>query len=156
MFKKGTIIGIIAVASLGVLLFSIHTSRATFGDVTTFIGELYSGDGEQAVDAYFDFPEGITTDGSGNFYLADTYNNVIRKIATNGIVSTFAGTGSTGLTNGSTSVAEFNLPREVAFDDAGNMFVADSGNNVIRKISRGAVTTLVSTDLSNPQGLVAY
>lgn len=156
MLKKGIILGIVAVASLGVLLFGIHASRATFGDVTTLVGELYSGDGGQAVNAYFDFPEGMTTDTSGNFYLADTYNNVIRKIATNGIVSTFAGTGSTGLTNGSTSAAEFNLPREVAFDSAGNMYVADSGNNVIRKISGGTVSTLVSSGLINPQGLIVY
>ncbi|MFA6908587.1 MAG: hypothetical protein WC289_01745, partial [Patescibacteria group bacterium] len=134
-------------------VFGVPVSQAAYGDVTTFIGKPYEGDGGQAVDAYFDFPDDVVADGSGNFYIADTYNNVIRKIDTAGIVSTVAGTGSAGLTNGATASAEFYLPRGIALDDSGNIYIADAGNNVIRKISGGTVSTLVSSGLNTPLGV---
>ncbi|MFA6391614.1 MAG: FG-GAP-like repeat-containing protein [Patescibacteria group bacterium] len=131
--------------------------NAAYGDTTTYVGKIYDGDGGSAVNAYFDFPEDITVDSSGNFYIADTYNNVIRKINTSNIVSTVAGTGSYGDVIGSKSVAEFALPRGVAVDGSGNVYVADTGNNKIKKISAGgSVTTLVSADLSNPEGVSVY
>lgn len=144
---------VIAAALIVATVFGVSTSLATYGDTVTFIGQLYDGDGEQAVDAYFDFPDDMVRDGSGVVYVADTYNNVIRSISTGGVVSTFAGTGSAGLVNGTAGNAEFYLPRGIAVDGSGNVYVADSGNNAIRKISGGSVTTLVSAGLSGPLGL---
>lgn len=151
------IIGIIlAIVLIGGFFVPKSMVQATYGDVTTYLGHIYGGDGGPALDAYLDFPEDIAVDASGNFFVADTYNNVIRKINSSGVISTLAGTGSNGLVNGAASAAEFTLPRGVALDGSGNVYVADTGNNVIRKISGGTVTTLVSSGLSGPEGLVVY
>ena len=145
---------------LGMLLMAFSyappTADAAFGNVSTFIGQISAGDGGQALNAYFDFPEDMAVDSTGNFYLADTFDHSIRKIATNGVVSTFAGTGSVGLINGANASAEFFSPRGIAVGSNGAVYVADSGNNVIRKISGGTVSTLVSSGLNNPQGLAVY
>jgi hypothetical protein len=96
--------------------------------------------------ARFAFPEGITCDTSGNIYVADTFNRTIRKIvASTAAVTTLAGlAGSSGSTDGTGSAARFNGPEGVACDTSGNIYVADSINNIIRKIvaSTGVVTTL--------------
>ncbi|HTA26239.1 MAG TPA: hypothetical protein VK809_00505, partial [Bacteroidia bacterium] len=97
-----------------------------------------------AFNAKFSNPLGICVDKVGNVYVADTYNNVIRKISTTGTVSTYAGTNSFGYVNGADSVAEFFAPTSLSIDAAGNIFVADEGNNAIRKIWAigDSVTTL--------------
>ena len=111
---------ILLVLFSGVLFMVPLLGQAAYGDAATFVGKIYDGDGGQALNAYFDFPEDITVDNSGNFYLADTYNNVVRKIAANGKVSTVAGSGSYGDKTGSASQAEFALLKGVAVDDSGN------------------------------------
>ncbi|MBI3956488.1 MAG: VCBS repeat-containing protein [Candidatus Kerfeldbacteria bacterium] len=129
------------------------TVRATYGDTSTFVGSVYDGDGGAASAALLDFAEDVTADGDGNFYVADTFNNAIRKIDTNEIISTLAG-GSFGLTDGTGSAAEFATPRGVAVDASGNVYVADTGNNAIRAISPlGVVSTLVSSGLASPYGV---
>lgn len=148
-----------ALTSLGIFLYSLIAERpeavraATYGDVSTFVGKLYDGDGGQALDAYFDFPEDLDVDASGNFYLPDTYNNVVRKIDSTGIVSTVSGTGSTGDADGAVLSAQFYQPRGIAIDASGNIFISDTGNNKVKKISGGVVTTLVASDLNTPLGL---
>jgi streptogramin lyase len=94
--------------------------------------------------AQFYSPRGVTVDGSGNVYVADSSNNTIRKITPAGVVTTFAGTaGSQGLTNGTGSAARFTDPYGIAVDSGGNLYIADTSNNAIRKItSAGVVTTL--------------
>jgi hypothetical protein len=94
--------------------------------------------------ARFNHPTGMATDGAGNVYVADTTNNTVRKITANGAVSTLAGLpGVSGSQDGTGSEALFNSPTGVAADNYGNVYVADTGNSVIRKISaNGAVTTL--------------
>ena len=82
---------------------------AAFGDTTTYVGQLKYGDGGYRTDAYFDFPEDIVSDGAGSFYLADTFNGVIRKINSNGVVSTVVGAGGYGDTTGSGSSTKFAL-----------------------------------------------
>lgn len=143
---------------LGTIIFIFPQEvKATYGDTTTFLGKIYDGDGKSAPEAYLDFPEDVKVDSSGNFYIADTYNNVIRKINSSGIISTLAGTGSYGLVNGASTSAEFALPRGVAVDSSGNVYVADSANNAVRKIdTHGLVSTLVSSGLNNPQGMVVH
>jgi sugar lactone lactonase YvrE len=95
--------------------------------------------------ATFAFPCGLTVDSNGYFYVADTGNNLIRKISPTGVVTTVAGTGVSGLVNGSVSNAHFYNPTGVAIDGNGILYVADMGNNVIRKIENGIVSTLAGS-----------
>lgn len=93
-------------------------------------------------DAQFNNPNAVAVDGIGNIYIADTNNHRIRKMTPVGVVTTFAGS-SQGFSNGTSSAAKFNFPMGVAADPSGNIYVADSGNNRIRKItSTGVVTTI--------------
>ena len=98
--------------------------------------------------ARFNSPFGVAVDGSGNVYVADTYNSTIRKINPAGSVSTLAGlAGNPGSDDGDPSTARFNFPSGVAADNAGTIYVADPGNAAIRKISStGIVTTLAVLD----------
>jgi streptogramin lyase len=93
----------------------------------------------------FSSPQGVATDSDGNVYVADTGNSTIRKITSTGVVTTLAGiAGMTGSTDGVGAAARFNSPVGVAVDGAGNVYVADTGNDLIRKITpSGAVTTIV-------------
>ncbi len=112
------------------------------GVVTTLAGGG-SGDGTGSA-AGFGCAFGVATDSGGNVYVADFLGNTIRKITPAGVVTTLAGSGSAGSADGTGSAASFNLPRGVATDSAGNVYVGDSGNNKIRKITpTGVVTTLV-------------
>ena len=92
----------------------------------------------------FNNPTGVAVDSAGNIYVADYGNNLIRKISPKGVVSTFAGSGYTGSVNATGVLASFNKPADVAVDASGNLYVADSGNNLIRKISSSAVTTTLA------------
>jgi hypothetical protein len=119
----------------------------TAGGVTTVAGSgtlpAGSADGVGGA-ARFNNPAGTAVDGNGNIYVADAGNSVIRKIAAGGTVTTFAGAaGATGTSDGVGSAARFNGPAGVAVDSAGNVYVADTNNNTIRKITAaGSVTTL--------------
>lgn len=91
----------------------------------------------------------ITKDPSGNYYVADANNNCIRKIDPSGVVSTFAGSGVKGKDDGAANVATFSYPTGVAADAAGNIYVADYGNHIIRKITpAGVVSTLAGNGFS--------
>jgi hypothetical protein len=102
-----------------------------------------SADGKGSA-AQFNFPQGVAVDLSGNVYVADSYNNTIRKVTPKGVVTTLAGlAGSAGDTNGTGSGALFDDPSGVAVDAFGNVYVADSTNELIRMVTpAGAVTTL--------------
>jgi sugar lactone lactonase YvrE len=117
---------------------------ATDGSVTTFAGSgsagFVNGTGPAAS---FQSPYGAAVDGQGSVYIADTLNHCIRKISPAGVVTTLAGTGVRGSTDGAAATASFSDPQGVAVDVNGNVYVADTGNNVIRKISPpGLVSTL--------------
>lgn len=114
--------------------------------VTTLAGSAGvtgSADGIGAA-ASFNSPQGIATDSAGNVYVGDTNNHTIRKITPAGVVSTLAGlAGVTGGADGTGATARFAFPRGVAADGAGNVYVADTNNSTIRKITpAGIVTTL--------------
>ncbi|MFL6247793.1 MAG: hypothetical protein ACJ74H_17345 [Thermoanaerobaculia bacterium] len=93
--------------------------------------------------ARFSGPEGITGDPAGNLYVADSFNHAIRMIAPGGVVTTLAGTGSSGNVNDTGTAASFNNPKGIVYDSvSGSLFVADYGNKVIRQITLpGAVVT---------------
>jgi|GEM_PF-1350957 len=118
------------------------------GVVTTFAGTVgkYGYQDGQGTSALFDRTDGIAVDQSGNVYVADNFNNRIRKISPTGLVSTLAGSGTMGSTNGQGTAASFNHPQGVAVDNLGNIFVADGSNNLIRKITpSGLVSTYAGT-----------
>ena len=92
--------------------------------------------------------QGVTVDPWGNIYIAEASGNLIRKITPDGTVSTMAGTGYTGSANGTGTAASFFYPQAIASDVAGNLFVADAGNNLIRKITpEGVVSTFAGSGL---------
>ena len=106
----------------------------------------FLGDGRRSDDSGLDvqFGGGLRFDGQGNLYVADTQNNRIRKVSTKGVITTFAGTGISGLLGdaGPATAADLSAPTAVAIDGSGNVFIADSGNGVIRKVDiTGTITT---------------
>ena len=118
---------------------------ASDGVITTVAGnglETYNGEGA-ATSYALNGPVSIAFDAAGNLFIADTLNNRIRKVTPSGIMSTFAGTGIPGWADGPAARAVFSYPKGIAFDSAGNLFIADPGNNLIRKIdTAGAVSTV--------------
>ena len=99
--------------------------------------------------ASFGNPYGVAVDAQGSVYVADQSQHRIRKVTASGLVSTFAGTGVAGFADGNAAVARFNSPNGVEVDAAGNVYVADSGNYRIRKITpAGIVDTFAGTSLS--------
>lgn len=105
-------------------------------DVTTIAGNGTIGNNNGiGSSANFNYPSGIAIDNSNNLFITDTNNNVIRKIDTNGNVSTFAGTGSQGFNNGAIDAATFRFPKGITIDQNGNLYITDNYNHSIRKIT---------------------
>ncbi|MEI7732004.1 MAG: immunoglobulin domain-containing protein, partial [Verrucomicrobiota bacterium] len=133
---------------------SNHTIRkiSTAGAVTTLAGSAGSSgsaDGNGSA-ARFYHPSGVAVDGSGNIYVADTYNNTIRKVSPTGVVTTLAGrAGSSGSTDGAGDAARFCYPNGVTVDESGNVYVADTLNQTIRKINPMGTATTVAGSAGN-------
>ncbi|WP_183575408.1 NHL repeat-containing protein [Mucilaginibacter sp. X5P1] len=140
----------------------INTTVSTLAG--SIAGGFFDGSGPSAL---FANPQGVVADAQGNVYVADGFNNRIRKITPAGVTTTYAGDGNAGFLNGPAATAEFYAPQGIAIDAQGNLFVADLGNNVIRKISTaGVVSTFCGNgtrgyvngadtlaEFNNPQGL---
>jgi len=163
--------GGIAVDGSGNLYFAdslsdcIRKVTASTGIITTVAGICdndgysgmggYSGDGGQATSAKLFFPQSVTVDGSGNLYIADSSNQVIRKVTTStGIITTFAGVCANLVNNfcwaggyagdgGAATSAKMSYPTGVAMDNAGNVYISDSNNHRVRKVAAG--TGIIST-----------
>ncbi|MEO6520878.1 MAG: MBG domain-containing protein [Mucilaginibacter sp.] len=120
------------------------------GVVSILAGGSQGSANGSGVNASFYYPYSITIDIPGNLYVADNANNLIRKVTPSGVVSTIAGSGFAGFANGTGSGASFNNPSGIVVDVAGNLYLADPGNNRIRKItSAGVVTTLAGNGVKN-------
>jgi streptogramin lyase len=144
-FYQPTAICLGAQGNFYVADFSNHKIRkiTPSGEVTTFAGSgvIGANDGN-GTSASFHYPADLVADSSGNIYVVDKENNKVRKITPSGDVSTFAGSGSQGSTDGIGVAASFNKPSGICIDDSGNFYISDQYNQKIRKItSTGMVST---------------
>jgi hypothetical protein len=130
------------------------------GIITTVAGtgvRGYSGDGGLATAATFDGVAGLVFDKTGNLYISDNYNHVVRKIsATTGIITTIAGTGTRGYSGdgGPATAANMNNPSGITIDRSGNLYISEITNNAIRRIDAitGIITTAAGTGASGYSG----
>jgi len=113
----------------------------------------YSGDGGPATSASLCQPAAVAVDSAGNLYIADTENNRIRKVS-GGTITTVAGNGAYGFSGdgGPATSASLNYPPGVVVDSVGNLYIADSGNNRIRKVSGGTITTVAGDGVDRFSG----
>ncbi len=136
-----------------------------------FLDGWYGGDGGPAVDARLNQPQGVAVDNKGNLFIADTFHSAIRKVDTNGNISTVAGLSPTAPgyriqgggysgDGGAAVRAALDLPEGIAVNDAGELFIADSGNDVVRKVdSAGRIFTITGEHIGSrgqwdgPEGL---
>jgi uncharacterized protein (TIGR03437 family) len=131
------------------------------GVITTVAGTGVSGffgDGGQATSAQLNYPNGLAVDKAGSLYIAESLGNRIRKVSANGIITTIAGTGATGYSDGPATSAVLDFPTQLAVDDAGNVYIADTFNGAIRVLQPVAATLIITTvnnSASNLPGSVA-
>jgi sugar lactone lactonase YvrE len=134
----------------------------TAGIMTTIAGNGtsgYSGDGGQATAAELNTPYKTVVDATGNIYIADFNNSVIRMVNTSGIISTIAGNGTRGYSGdcGQATAAELYAPDAIAFDNLGNLYIADENNSRIREVSSQTCTAMgIEQVKENNSNLLAY
>jgi uncharacterized protein (TIGR03437 family) len=150
--------GAVAVGAAGELYVADTENRrvrriGSDGVITTVAGTgifKYGGDGNAATSASLNFPRGVTVDAGGNVYIADTDSHRIRRVAPNGIITTVAGNGIRGFSGdgGPATQAQLNFPTGVAVDGAGNLYIADHDNNLVRKVSAlGVISTVAGNGM---------
>ncbi len=144
----------------------IRRVDAVTGAIFTVVGNgipAFSGDGGPATQASINTPSGLTMDGAGNIFFADTNSNAVRRVdAVSGVITTVAGTsGVEGYTGdgGAATAGKLSLPQGLAFDAAGNLYIGDTDNNVVRKVdaATGQISTYAGTGTAgyNGDGLAA-
>ncbi len=137
---------------LGFLFFMFSSVHAQI--ITTIAGCStggYSGDGGPATSAKLRGPVNIAVDMNGNLYISDSPNEVVRKVNTAGIISTFAGIGTAGFSgdNSPATAAKIYWPQSFAFDKKGNVYFLDQGNHRVRKVdAAGIITTFAGNGAS--------
>lgn len=137
----------------------IRKVTALTGIITTYAGTGtagYSGDGAPAIAARLNRPQGIHLASNGDLYIADALNSAIRKVAAGtGIITTSAGTGTAGFSGdgGAATSAQLNAPEAVHLNSVGDLYIADTGNNRIRRVvPGGTITTIVGTGAAGSAG----
>jgi len=124
------------------------------GVVTTFAGATTSGSSNgTGTAARFNLPASIAIDGSGNLYVADLSNNMIRKITSSAVVTTFAGSTTAGSSDGTGTAASFSAPNGISLNGSSNIFVADAGNSEVRMITSSGVVTTYDSGFTTPRGI---
>ncbi|MBN9383858.1 MAG: IPT/TIG domain-containing protein [Chitinophagaceae bacterium] len=132
-----------AIEALGINSFWYILNTSSVNTVSTLAGSTGGFADGQGTAALFNTPRHMVTDAQGNLYVADRYNNRIRKITPNGMVTTVAGNGTYGHRDGPAAAAMFEFPEGLAIDAQGNLYTSELNSNSIRKISTtGTVTTL--------------
>ena len=137
---------------------SIVQKVSPTGIITPFAGtgtQGFSGDNGPAASAQLDGPYGLAISPAGELYISDSSNNRIRKVSPNGTITTIAGNGTPGYSgdNGPATAAQLNQPRGIAIDSSGNLYIADTSNNRVRKVSSsGIITTVAGTGVSGFSG----
>ena len=171
-FKDGsTVLGTAPLAAgtatfqVGTLAVGTHSLTAAYGGTSQFAGGVsgltptstiatvagtsqgYSGDGGSATGAQLNYPYSLVVDSAGNLLIVDHNNNAIREVTADGLIKTVAGNGFAGYSGdgGSATGASLHGPGGIALDAAGNIFFSDQGNNAIREISGGIITTVAGT-----------
>jgi sugar lactone lactonase YvrE len=141
----------VAVSGPGPLTYQwqFNGTNLPYGLISTLAGNRtpgYSGDGGAATSGELSGPFGVAVDASGNLFIADTDNSRIREVGTNGIITTVAGNGTPGYSGdgGAATNGELSYPYGVALDASGSLFVADLGNNGIRKVGTDGIITTVA------------
>jgi sugar lactone lactonase YvrE len=149
-------IGVVVDASGNLYIADMQNNRvrkiSTTGIITTVAGigtAGHAGDGGQATSAKLYYPTGLAFDATGNLYIADYYNNRVRKVTTTGIITTVAGytvDGGYSGDGGPATAAQLNSPVAIAFDGANNMYVADESNNCIRMVNAAGIISTFAGD----------
>jgi uncharacterized protein (TIGR03437 family) len=151
----------VAVDSSGNVIFADSLNnrirKLAGGNVSTVAGNglvSRSGDGGAASAAQINAPLGVAVDAAGNTYIADTANNMVRRVDSKGAISTYAGTGTAGSSgDGSAATsAQLNGPQGLAVDSAGNLYIADTQNHRVRKVTGGTISTVAGSSTSGAGG----
>ena len=136
----------LALGVLGLCSLPALPASGTVYQLTTVAGSDAVGDGGAAGAAQLAQPEGLAVDGNGNLYIADAANHRVRKVTPAGTISTAAGNGHPGFggDGGPAEASQLNQPYGLAVDDAGNLYIADFGNQRVRRIGTDGVITTVA------------
>lgn len=128
--------------------------RAALARLNGVRSRAVSPSGTEATSIALDAPTGLAFDSAGNLYIADTDNNVVREVGVDGVVTTVAGNGLEGFAGdgGAAASAQLDTPTGIAVDSNGNLYIADSHNNRIRKVSGGLITTYAGTGTAGFSG----
>ena len=137
------------------LLLALAASSRPLYRIATVAGSSRLGDGGPALSAQIGPIQGLALDRLGNFYLSDTDHHRVRKVSANGVIANVAGTGEAGFggDGGPATAAQLNLPYGLAADTAGNLYIADLGNNRVRRVAAdGTITTVAGSGVKGSGG----